>query len=61
MDHFAWGKDEHDAVHNARVMDEVARMAYYNESLGNTSPVDPYLLEKHYQRKHGKDAYYGQD
>jgi L-ribulose-5-phosphate 4-epimerase len=58
---FAWGKDEHDAVHNAKVMDEVARMAYYNESLGNNSPVDPYLLKKHYQRKHGKDAYYGQD
>ena len=58
---FSWGKDEHDAVHNAKVIDEVARMAYYNESLGNTSPVDPYLLEKHYQRKHGKDAYYGQD
>ena len=58
---FSWGKDEHDAVHNARVMDEVAKMAYYNESLGNTSPVDPYLLNKHYMRKHGKDAYYGQD
>jgi L-ribulose-5-phosphate 4-epimerase len=58
---FAWGKDEHAAVHNAKVMDEVAKMAYYNESLGNTSPVDPYLLDKHYLRKHGKDAYYGQD
>jgi L-ribulose-5-phosphate 4-epimerase len=58
---FAWGRDEHDAVHNAKVMDEVARMAYNNESLGNTTPVDPYLLKKHYQRKHGKDAYYGQD
>ncbi len=58
---FAWGKDEHAAVHNAKVMDEVAKMAYYSESLGNTSPVDPYLLDKHYQRKHGKDAYYGQD
>jgi L-ribulose-5-phosphate 4-epimerase len=57
---FSWGKDEHDAVHNAKVIDEVAKMAYYNESLGNTSPVDPYLLEKHYKRKHGKDAYYGQ-
>jgi L-ribulose-5-phosphate 4-epimerase len=58
---FAWGKDEHDAVHNAKVMDEAAKMAYYNESLGNTSPVDPYLLKKHYLRKHGRDAYYGQD
>ena len=58
---FAWGKDEQDAVQNAKVMEEVARMAYYNEALGNTSPVDPYLLDKHYHRKHGKDAYYGQD
>ena len=58
---FAWGRDEHDAVHHAKVMDEVAKMAYHNELLGNTTPVDPYLLKKHYQRKHGKDAYYGQD
>ena len=58
---YAWGENEHDAVHNAKVMDEVAKMAYYNESLGNTSPVDPYLLNKHYKRRHGKDAYYGQD
>lgn len=58
---FSWGKDEHDAVHNARVIDEVAKMACYTESLGNTTPVDPYLLSKHYIRKHGKDGYYGQD
>ena len=58
---FSWGKDEHDAVHNARVIDEVAKMACYTESLGNTTPVDPYLLNKHYIRKHGKDGYYGQD
>lgn len=58
---FSWGKDEHDAVFNARVMEEVAKMAYYTESLGNKSSMDPFLLDKHYQRKHGKDAYYGQD
>lgn len=58
---FSWGKDEHDAVFNARVMEEVAKMAYHTESLGNTSPVDPFLLDKHYLRKHGKDAYYGQE
>ncbi len=58
---FTWGKDERDAVHNAKVIDEVAKMAYYAESLGNTTPVDPCLLKKHYLRKHGKDAYYGQD
>ncbi len=58
---FSWGKDEHDAVHNARVMEEVAKMAYYTESQGNTAAADPFLLDKHYRRKHGKDAYYGQD
>lgn len=58
---FSWGKDEHDAVHNARVMEEVAKMAYYTESHGNTTAAEPFLLDKHYRRKHGKDAYYGQD
>ena len=58
---FSWGKDENDAVFNARVLDEVARLAYYTETLGNTSPADPYLLKKHFSRKHGKDAYYGQE
>jgi L-ribulose-5-phosphate 4-epimerase len=58
---YAWGKDGQDAVHHAKVLEEVARMAFYNEALGNDTPVDSYLLDKHYQRKHGKDAYYGQD
>ena len=57
---FAWGKDPHDAVHNAKVMDEVAKMAFRSESLGNKKPIDPCLLDKHYLRKHGKDASYGQ-
>jgi len=58
---FSWGKDEHDAVFNARVIDEVAKMAFYTETLGNAPPVDAYLLNKHYIRKHGRDAYYGQE
>jgi L-ribulose-5-phosphate 4-epimerase len=58
---FSWGKDPDEAVHNAKVMDEVAKMAFRNEALGNSSPIDPYLLDKHYLRKHGKNAYYGQD
>jgi L-ribulose-5-phosphate 4-epimerase len=58
---FSWGRDPHEAVHNAKVMDEVAKMAYRNETLGNTRSIDPFLLDKHYLRKHGKDAYYGQD
>ncbi len=57
---FAWGKDPYEAVHNAKVMEEVAKMAFRNEALGNTRAIDPFLLEKHYLRKHGKDAYYGQ-
>ena len=57
---FAWGADPEEAVHNAVVMEEVAKMALRTEVLGNTNPVDKYLLDKHYMRKHGKDAYYGQ-
>lgn len=57
---FAWGKDPHEAVHNAKVMDEVAKMAFRSEFLGNKKPIDPCLLDKHYLRKHGKDASYGQ-
>jgi L-ribulose-5-phosphate 4-epimerase len=57
---FSWGKDVHEAVHNAVVLEEVAKMAFRNEVLGNRQPVDQYLLDKHYLRKHGKDAYYGQ-
>jgi L-ribulose-5-phosphate 4-epimerase len=57
---FAWGKNAHEAVHNAVVLEEVAEMAFRTEVLGNKKPVDQYLLDKHYLRKHGKDAYYGQ-
>ncbi len=58
---FAWGKDPDDAVHNAVVLEEVAKMAFRTRVLGNDQPVDQYLLDKHYLRKHGKHAYYGQD
>jgi L-ribulose-5-phosphate 4-epimerase len=58
---FTWGKDAAEAVHHAVVLEEVAMMAFRNEVLGNKQPVDQYLLDKHYKRKHGKDAYYGQD
>jgi L-ribulose-5-phosphate 4-epimerase len=57
---FSWGKNPADAIHNAVVMEEVAKMAFRTEVLGNKQPVDEYLLNKHYNRKHGKDAYYGQ-
>ncbi len=58
---FAWGKDARDAVHNAVVMEEVARMAHATRLLNPDAPhINPVLLDKHYLRKHGKNAYYGQ-
>lgn len=57
---FAWGRDAHDAVHNAVVLEKVAEMAYHTLALNNVSAIDQYLLDKHYLRKHGKNAYYGQ-
>ena len=57
---FCWGKDAVDAVHNAVVLEEVAEMAYYTEALGNGNSMQSELLSKHYLRKHGKTAYYGQ-
>ncbi len=57
---FSWGKDPESAVNNAIVLEEIARMAFYTILLGRTEPVDEVLLDKHYFRKHGKSAYYGQ-
>lgn len=57
---FSWGKDADEAVHNAVVMEESAKMAFRTELLGNKTAVDQYLLDKHYYRKHGANAYYGQ-
>lgn len=58
---FTWGKDVQEAVHHAVVLEEVAMMAFRTELLGNNKPLEQYLLDKHYARKHGKNAYYGQD
>ena len=59
---FAWGTDPMNAVHNAVVLEEVAMMAWHCKALsGNTiEPMQPGLLDKHYLRKHGANAYYGQ-
>lgn len=58
---FTWGKDAADAVHNAVVLEELANMAVYTELLNPRCEEAPqYLLNKHYDRKHGRDAYYGQ-
>lgn len=59
---FAWGKDPDNAVYNAKVLEQCAQMAYYTESIsGNKKRISQNLLDKHYLRKHGKNAYYGQD
>jgi len=57
---FAWGKDADDAVHNAVVLETVSKMAYYTLKIKRVPSLDQELLDKHYLRKHGKDAYYGQ-
>jgi L-ribulose-5-phosphate 4-epimerase len=58
---FTWGKDPMDAVHNAVVLEEVAFMNYHSQMLEpEVSPMQKELLDKHYLRKHGANAYYGQ-
>ena len=57
---FAWGKDSDEAVYHATVTEEVAKMAYITETLGCMDRLPQYIADKHYNRKHGKSAYYGQ-
>ena len=58
---FAWGKDAFEAVHNAVVLEEVAKMAFRCEQINpQVQPAPQELQDKHYLRKHGKNAYYGQ-
>ncbi|GAT62668.1 L-ribulose-5-phosphate 4-epimerase [Paludibacter jiangxiensis] len=57
---FSWGKDAHDAVHNAVVMEQVAKMAFVAYSVNPQLQMNPLLVEKHFMRKHGPNAYYGQ-
>lgn len=57
---FTWGKDAREAVHNAVVLEEVAKMAYRTEHLKSCEPAMQYLQDKHFFRKHGENAYYGQ-
>jgi L-ribulose-5-phosphate 4-epimerase len=58
---FAWGADPMDAVHNAVVLEEVAFMNFHTMMLQpNIPPMQQELLDKHYLRKHGANAYYGQ-
>lgn len=58
---FCWGKTAAKAVYNSRVLEEVAHMAYLTEQINpNADRLKESLIKKHYERKHGKDAYYGQ-
>ena len=58
---FTWGKDANEAVHNAVVLEEVAKMAARCEMINpQNKPAPPELQDKHYYRKHGANAYYGQ-
>lgn len=63
---FAWGNDAHKAVENALILEEVCKMAHRTEIIASMSDnsnigIEDYLLDKHYQRKHGRNAYYGQN
>ena len=58
---FTWGETAEKAVENAITLEEVAKMAFLTEQLNSdTQRIDQHLLDKHYLRKHGKNAYYGQ-
>lgn len=58
---FTWGKDPDQAVYHAVVLEEVARMALYTRQLNpHARPAPQYIVEKHFMRKHGPNAYYGQ-
>lgn len=57
---FSWGKDADEAVHNAVVMEQCAKMAHLALHINPDLQMNPHLITKHFFRKHGPDAYYGQ-
>ncbi len=57
---FTWGADAAGAVHNSVVLEQVAKMAYIAYGVNPYLTMNPLLVEKHFSRKHGPDAYYGQ-
>jgi len=57
---FAWGISCEDAVYHAAVLEYCAHMAFVAENLGAPEPAPEYLIDRHFRRKHGKNAYYGQ-
>jgi L-ribulose-5-phosphate 4-epimerase len=59
---FTWGKTAHKAVYNSAVLEAIAHMAYVTEQINSTSErLKEALIKKHFERKHGKDSYYGQE
>ena len=57
---FTWGKDADEAVYHAVVAEQVAKMAFISFSVNPNTTMNPLLVEKHFSRKHGPNAYYGQ-
>ena len=57
---FSWGTSPDNAVYNAKVMEQCAKMAFVSLTLNPNTEMNPLLIEKHYMRKHGPNAYYGQ-
>jgi L-ribulose-5-phosphate 4-epimerase len=59
---FTWAKVVDKAIFNSRVLEEIAKMAYTALQINPDAPrLKDTLISKHYERKHGKDSYYGQD
>ena len=57
---FTWGTSPANAVYNAKVLEQCAQMAFISLAVNPNTTMNPLLIEKHYQRKHGPNAYYGQ-
>jgi len=58
---FSWGKNAGDSVYNGAVLEEICKMAYFTLGINpNAKSLPSYIINKHWERKHGKDAYYGQ-
>lgn len=57
---FAWGETTVKAVHNAVILEEIARVAYLSVNISSPDEIEKHLLDRHYLRKHGSGAYYGQ-
>ena len=59
---FTWGKNASKAVYNSAVLEQIAKMAYLSLQINPRAPrLKEALIRKHYERKHGEGAYYGQD